>query len=220
MQLDDVSFVIPARNEEKNLFLFAESLAKMNPGEVILVDDGSADRTFSLAKSLGWKAFRLERNRGKGYACRFGASKAGKDRIVFMDADAQFRPEDALSLVRKLEGNDIVTGVRDFSSMPLQRRISNRAARFLVNSITGKRLRDCLCGFRAVRKDSFERLGLSGDGYEFESEMIIKAARLGMKIAEAPVYVSYSGYSGMSIAKSIKLFAYLLKEWIASVIRP
>ncbi len=217
--LKDVSFVIPAYNEENSLPHVVQTLRKLSPGEIIVVDDGSSDKTFAAAKSLGCRTFRFKRNRGKAAACLFGAGKAKHEYLIFIDADAQFKPEDAIPLRRKLDNHDMVLGSRNFSLVPFQRRLSNAVARRIINSLTGLSLNDALCGFRAVRRDVILSLGLEKNGYEFESETLIKARKRGMSVCEVPVSVDYSGYRGMPLMQSIRLLCYLAKEWLKSRLR-
>jgi glycosyltransferase involved in cell wall biosynthesis len=210
-----ISVVIPARNEEKNIGKVIQAIRKVSGKfQIIVIDDGSTDRTGEVARSKGCDVYRLKENRGKGYACRLGASRAKGDRIVFIDADGQFYPEEIPRLAERLDSCDIAIGARKMKSVPVQRRISNSFARRLVNSIAGRKYKDALCGFRAAKKDAFEKLGLEKDRYEFESEMLIKAAKRGLRVCEVPVKVRYLDYPGMPLTQSLKVTLYLLKNWI------
>jgi glycosyltransferase involved in cell wall biosynthesis len=208
----EASVVIPAYNEEKKIESVLRNIRKLKRKyQVVVVDDGSEDNTSDVAAASGYKAVHLKKNMGKGYACRAGAVRAKSESVVFMDADFQFDARQIPAFVRLLKENDIVIGVRKQNDIPRSRRLSNKFARAVVNRATGRNFRDVLCGFRAVRKNALARLGLTENRYEFESEMIIKAVAKGLRIAELPVSVKYSG-GGMSLRDSISVSAYQLKH--------
>ncbi len=128
----EISVIIPAYNEEKLLPGVLEKIPNF-VDEVIVVDDGSSDGTYPLALSFSKKdskvkAFRLERNCGKGCAMREGIKYASGDVVVFMDADGQHRPEDVIKLVEPvIDGKaDVVIGARkgDLKSRPPHRRLT------------------------------------------------------------------------------------------------
>ncbi len=209
----NVSVIVPAKDEEKNIGKVIEGIkASCKDCELIVVDDGSEDRTSEVAESLGCRVLRLEENHGKGFACRLGAENASSQKIVFIDADGQFYSEEIPKLAEKLNECDIAIGSRDWEAVPIQRRLSNRFSRFLVNSATKSRYRDVLCGFRAVRRDSFIKLGLGKNRYEFEVEMLIKAHKKGLRVCEVPVRVRYLDYPGMPISQSIKLALFIITQ--------
>jgi glycosyltransferase involved in cell wall biosynthesis len=208
-----ISIVIPAKNEEKKITKVIEGIKAVSKEyQIVVVDDGSEDKTYNIAKSLGCDAYRLDKNTGKGFTCRLGVEKSKTEGIVFIDADMQFYPEEIPKLAGKLEDCDIVIGTRRMKDVPAIRRFSNSFSRSLVNSIIKSKYSDVLCGFRAVRKESFLKLGLEKNRYEFESEMLIKASRKGMEVCEVPVKVRYLDYPGMPLSQSLKLAFYLIRE--------
>ena len=209
----EISIVIPARNEAAKIGKVIEGIRAVSKNyQVIVVDDGSEDSTAEVAKSLGCDVFRLEKNMGKGFACRLGAEKAKNQNIVFIDADMQFYPDEIPRMAEGLKECDIAIGVRKAMEIPRIRRLSNAFARALVNSITGSKFRDALCGFRAARRASFRKLGLEKNRYEFEAEMLIKAKRKGMRICEVPVKVRYFDYPGMPLSQSLKLAWFIIRQ--------
>ena len=210
------SIIIPAYNESKTVPKVLEQLGK-DRYEIIVIDDGSSDGTGRIVKEMGFRCIVLERNRGKGHACIRGIKEAGSNNIVIFDADNQFDSADIPKMLDALENSDMVIGERKRKNIPLQRRLSNGFAAWVVNRMTGEKLRDVLCGFRAIRKDKFMELGMEKDTYEFESEMVIKAARKGLRISSVPINVRYfSGASGISPMHSAKVTIYILKELIKS----
>ena len=128
-----------------------------------------------------------------------------------MDSDQQMDASDIIKFEKAIKKYDIVAGVRNFSDIPLQRRIANIFARYMVNKITIQNFPDVLCGFRAVKKDVFMKLNLQKDEYEFESEMLIKAVEHNLKIGFINVSIDYTRGSRMKSGKSLKLAWYLLK---------
>ena len=213
------SVVVPAFNESKRIDSVLEKFRETGY-EVIVVDDGSADDTHDRVVSNGFECIRLERNRGKGHACRVGAEKASHDRIVFFDGDGQFDVREIHRVLEALEEADLVIGFRDFRRVPPQRRLSNWFARKTIGRACGVRCRDALCGFRGIRRHALRKLDLRKDRYEFESEMLIKAHRQGLKVGEVPVSVRYPrDISGIPVSHSLKLTLYILKEMLKSGVR-
>lgn len=204
------SVVVPAYNEGRNIESVLRGIRRTGNYEIIVVDDGSLDDTSRIAKKYA-KVIRLSKNRGKGYACRVGAGAANYKHLVFIDSDGQLSPKYIPILLKELKTSGLVLGNRNWSSVPMKRRISNGFARFLIRVITKADVDDCLCGLRAIRKKDFLSLRLEKDRYEFESEMLIKAAKHGLRIKSVPVGVTYSS-GGMSLSQSLKVAFYLLSN--------
>ncbi len=192
-----ISVVIPAYNEEKRLLRVLERVPDF-VDEVIVVDDGSSDGTYPSALSFSKKdsrvkAFRLEKNCGKGCAMREGIKYASGDIVVFMDADGQHRPEDVIKLVEPVvDGKaDVVIGARrgDLKSRPLHRRLSNIITTKLIRLKLRTYVYDTQSGFRAFRREFLP--GIESDRYEVETEMLFKTAKMGARIGEVPVELIY-----------------------------
>jgi len=192
-----VSVVIPAYNEEKRLPNVLEGIPDFID-EVIVVDDGSGDGTYEVARAFSEKdprvkAIRLERNCGKGCAMRRGVEEASGDVIVFIDADGQHKPEDMRKLVEPivLGEADMTIGSRrgDLSKRPLYRRLSNIITTRMIRLKIHQYVYDTQSGFRAYRREFLPEI--ESDRYEVETETLIKAARMGARIVEVPVDVIY-----------------------------
>ena len=192
-----ISVVIPAYNEEKRLLRVLERVPDF-VDEVIVVDDGSSDGTYPSALSFSKKdsrvkAFRLEKNCGKGCAMREGIKYASGDIVVFMDADGQHRPEDVIKLVEPVvDGKaDVVIGARrgDLKSRPPHRRLSNIITTKLIRLKLRTYVYDTQSGFRAFRREFLP--GIESDRYEVETEMLFKTAKMGARIGEVPVELIY-----------------------------
>jgi hypothetical protein len=123
-------------------------------------------------------------------------------------------------MLEMLGRNDLVIGERDMTDVPLQRRISNGFAAWAISRIAGKSFKDVLCGFRAVKKGRYLDLGMETNAYEFESEMVIRAAVRGFRIGSMPVKVRYfSGASGISPLHSARVTIYIISQLIKSWVR-
>ncbi len=213
MKMYEATIIIPAYNEEKNIQTVIRRVRNVsNKYEIIVVDDGSQDRTAELARQEKAKVISLKKNSGKAFACLTGSSQAGCEKIVFIDADLQLRPEEIPKFVAALERAELAIGVRGMKDIPVQRRLANIIARCLVPATKGKKFLDVLCGFRAVRKSALKKMQLKQRRYEFESEMLLSAVKKGMKIKEVPVAVSYETYKGMRVVDSLRVLFFILKN--------
>jgi glycosyltransferase involved in cell wall biosynthesis len=198
------SLVIPAYNEEKRLKFFLEALKKFveqHPkalDEVIVVDDGSQDRTAKLAglyfKVLpNLKVIRHARNRGKGAAVRTGFLAAHGDYLLFFDADGATPPETILSLRTALKRADVAIGNRFLPASSVRgrtflRRFASWCYRTYV-SLWGLGGIDTMCGCKGFRREAARKLfaRLENERWLFDLEICWKARRAGFKIAAVPV---------------------------------
>jgi glycosyltransferase involved in cell wall biosynthesis len=197
----DVSIVMPCLNEARSIPIcianakaaLAEMQGKLGlTGEILIADNGSEDGSKRLAAALGARVVDVT-PRGYGAALIAGFREARGRYLVMGDADGSYDFRDAVEMVRKLrDGADLCMGSRfsggiEPGAMPWKNRyIGNPALTFVLNLFFRAKVDDAHCGLRALTKDSFERLKLSGSGMEFASEMIIKAALKGERIVEAP----------------------------------
>jgi glycosyltransferase involved in cell wall biosynthesis len=162
--------------------------------EVIVVDDGSRDRTSTIARRAGATVLRLRTNAGKGRALRTGIEHARGDIVVFLDADGQDDPADLPRLVAPVEAGaaDLVIGSR-FAGELAPGAIStlhaggNRALTTLINALYGRRLTDTQAGFRAIRRSVLRRADLRASGFDVESDVLLAALALGARVLEVPV---------------------------------
>ncbi len=188
-QKSKVSVIIPAYNEEEGLPKVIEEIPSA-VDEIIVVDDGSSDKTYEVAKKYDVKVLKHEKNMGKVAAIRTGLKNATGDIIVLTDADYTYPAKYIREIVKRLEeGSDLVIGSR-FSNktakMPKLNRIGNRILSSIASYVSGTKITDGQSGFRGFRKDFLEDLEVSASGLEFESEMTVKAAKLGYKVTEVP----------------------------------
>lgn len=189
-----ISVVIPALNEEEPIGDVVRSIPREMADEVIVVDNGSDDRTAEVAREAGARVV-SEPRRGYGRACRAGVSAVSPDAeiVVFLDGDGSDCPE----LMERLVG-PIVAGTHDFvigsrtrgrrepGSMNFQQLFAGRAAGLLLRLLYGVRYTD-MCPFRAIRRDALRRLEMREETYGWNLEMQMRAARAGLRILEVPV---------------------------------
>lgn len=198
MKLDrsaHVSVIIPALDEEEPIAqVVHECLATGLPDDIIVVDNGSTDQTAQRAREAGATVV-AEPPHGYGRACAAGvrALLPECDIIVFLDGDGSDCPELMNQLVDPIAGGEYdfvigsrTRGKRERGSMNFQQLFAGRLAGRLLSMLYGVRYTD-MCPFRAIRRDSLDRLGMREQTYGWNLEMQMKAARAGLRILEVPV---------------------------------
>lgn len=198
MPRNDVVAVIPAYQAAKSIGAVVEG-TRMHLETVIVVDDGSTDATSGAAEAAGATVLRLERNSGKGTALRHGLAAAferAPDAIALLDADGQHDPGDLPALLERWDRRrpDLVIGARlaDRESIPPVRYWTNSIGSKILSRMTGLELEDSQSGYRLLATPLARRLGLVSTGYAIESEMLIKAAKLGARIEHVRVRTIYN----------------------------
>jgi len=204
-----IFIVVPAFNEAKRIGGVLSGLEKTKL-PVVVIDDGSSDRTFEIVKKYKVTVLRHKINLGKGAAMKTGAEAAfsmGADAVIFMDSDGQHKIEDLPQFVKALKTGkyEIVFGSRNLGlGMPLERYIGNKLASVLVNLLFGIYVSDLISGYRALTRKAVEKINWESTGYGVETEMVVKCARLGLKHCEVPVAtVYYDKFKGVSIIDAI-----------------
>lgn len=193
-----VSAVIPVFNEERTVgSIVARTKSTLEQVglayEILVVDDGSADRSAEIALARGATVLK-ELHQGKGCALRLGFRRSRGDVIVTLDADGSHQPEEIPLILRGIVENnvDFVVGSRFFNAdvhvqVPSVNRAGNRIFGSLVRRLTGVKISDSQSGFRAIRASVLRKMQLRSRGYEVESEMLIKALKMGARVAEIPI---------------------------------
>lgn len=202
--------LVPAFNE-------ASQIAKVVLGaiphvdEVVVIDDGSNDGTADAARAAGATCLRLATNGGKASALRTGiefAAARSFTHVLTLDGDGQHLPEDIPALIQTAvrTGADMVIGTRRFerSGMPRARYYSNTVGSRFASALVGREIRDSQSGFRLLRLDKLLSLELRSRFYEFEMEVLIKMARAGCSIEQAPVSTVYEGGLARSKMKPVR----------------
>jgi glycosyltransferase involved in cell wall biosynthesis len=189
-----ISVVIPALNEEEPIAdVVRECLTTKIPSEIIVVDNGSDDRTAERARDAGAQV--VTAPRGYGRACTAGvrALSSNSDIIVFLDGDGSDCPEFMPQLVDPIAAGDFdfvigsrTRGQREAGSMNFQQILAGRFAGWLISILYGVRYTD-MCPFRAIRRDALEKLSMKEETYGWNLEMQMKAAHFELRILEIPV---------------------------------
>ncbi|MDH5439948.1 MAG: glycosyltransferase family 2 protein [Candidatus Bathyarchaeota archaeon] len=195
-----ISVVIPAFNEELSIGSVLQGTREVleKTGfsyEIIVVNDGSADRTAEVAREHDVVLVENDGNLGKGAALRAGFMKVRGEVIVMMDADGSHQPEDISRLICPVLRNgdaEVATGSRFVSEMGRNSTkklhlVGNKLINTLILFLTGRYVSDSQSGFRAFRRDVLRRFALSSSGYEVESEMTIRMLKSGLRIREIPI---------------------------------
>lgn len=190
-----VSVVLPAYGEERRI---AGSIARVRTAlsalgdiEIVVVDDGSTDRTATVAEQAGAdQVIRLPGNRGKGAAVRAGMLAARGSTVVFTDADLAYAPEQISVLVEKVEkGWDVVVGSRHGRAASGVRGVGHLAFNAATRAVLERHFVDTQCGFKGFHRDAARRLfGRARiDRFAFDVEVLWLAGHLGLAVEEVPV---------------------------------
>jgi glycosyltransferase involved in cell wall biosynthesis len=222
-----VSVIIPCYNEEGNVEECIRRVPELPYSyEIIVVDDGSKDRTTEFARRVnrkGLKVIRYEKNGGKGHAVRTGIENAEGEIVVIQDADMATQPEEIPQVVEPIiEGRaDFVNATR--LTYPMERGamrgvhvLGNKIFALMVSALVRKRLTDTLCGFKAFRKKDLDGK-LKEDSWP-DFELLIKAKKNGMRIAEVPIHYNArrAGKSKMKTFRhGYKMFRMLAKSLLS-----
>nr|WP_048056414.1 glycosyltransferase family 2 protein [Methanocaldococcus fervens] len=229
MNKDEVFIVVPAFNEEKMIGKTLKSLKKEGYKNIIVVDDGSADKTSEIAIKENVIVCRHLLNRGLGGALGTGIKCALMYKpkiIVTFDADGQHHPKDIEKVVKPIlfDGFDMVVGSRmmdknELKNMPLVKRIGNFGLNFITRLMGGYFVTDSQSGLRAFSYEAAKKIikDLKSDRYEVSSEFIILAKKHKLKLKEVPIKTIYTEYSisrGTNVITGFKILFKLIMQKI------
>jgi glycosyltransferase involved in cell wall biosynthesis len=219
-----VIVTIPAYNEERTIGKVLDTIKKVMDSNkydyrILVVDDGSADRTANIAKQHGAIVYSHPKNYGLAEAFRSEIQKClelNADIIVHTDADGQYLASEIPKLIEETKkGYDIVLGSRFLGKieyMPLLKKWGNRAFSRVISNITGVKITDGQTGFRAFTKEFAEKVKITSD-HTYTQEQIIRAIKDKFRVKEIPVYFAKRG--GMTKSRLMKNpFDYAFKAWI------
>jgi len=193
-----LSIIIPAYNEEKTIETVIKEIPEKFPSidkkEVIIIDDGSTDKTVEIAQKCGAKVFSFNKNQGLAKAISFGFSKCienNSDIMIILDADNQYDSKEMPLILEPIINKkaDIVLGdrqVKKLDHMPVQKKIGNQIASKVLSTLLGMKISDGQTGFRAFNKEALKRIHIFS-GYTYTQETLIQAKFKGLKVLEVPV---------------------------------
>src|SRR3989449_6909685 len=190
--------MMPAFNEERTLeIILAHVLDRPEVGEVIVVDDGSTDRTWEILQAVAAhdsrvRPFKQPHNQGRGAALRRAISELRMPYALVQDADLEYDPRDYPALLEPLyEGRaDAVYGVRGFAgqtAFSFWFVLGNKAVTFATNILFDCYISDMETGYKVLRSDLWRRLNLSGRRFDIEPDITARIMRLGYRIHEVPI---------------------------------
>lgn len=215
-----VCVIIPTYNEARQVGRLVREVRQQGL-DVLVVDDGSTDGTPKIARDNGALVLTNAVNQGKGRCLIRGFDHClarGYDAVLVMDGDGQHLPEDIRHFMRLAEQSDsaVIVGnrMKSTANMPLLRIFTNRLMSWLISGMVKQKIPDSQCGFRLIKREALERIGLVTSRYEIESEILIKAARSGFKIGSVPIKTVYSDEKSRinPFVDSLRFFAFILKE--------
>lgn len=220
--------IVPALNESKVISKVLEglprSLKDVSQIDVLVVDDGSVDDTYEIAKKAGVNVVKHVINRGLGAAIKTGLSWAAThdaDIAVTFDADGQHDPADIPKIIEPILKNsaDLVVGsrFRERQNIPFDRLVLNWLANLATMGVFGVFSTDSQSGLRAFSKKAIELIDYQADRMEFSSEILVEAKRHNLKIKEVPIsaiYTQYSRAKGQRNLNAIPTFARILIKFL------
>lgn len=191
------AIVIPALNAEPSVGAVVRGCIEQLP-DVIVVNDGSTDATAAAAANAGAIVVNHAMRRGKGGAMRTGfawALERGFDGVIGVDADGQHLPSEIPKLLRCREesGADLVIGGRShlFAQMLPRRRLANRFSTWAIAKLSRTPITDSQCGFRLYASPLLRGVTLRAEGFDMDSEVIVRAGLAGFKVAMTPIDLGF-----------------------------
>jgi dolichol-phosphate mannosyltransferase len=192
-----LSCVLPAYNEADNLPQTVAAWASALPRhtrdhEIIVVDDGSTDRTASVLRDLSARHARVRvlthgTNLGYGAAIANGFAQAAFPLLFFTDSDGQYEPDDVRLLLERIDAADMVVGYRVRRADTAFRRLLSGGYNLLTRRLVGISLRDVNCAFKLMHEETFRRLGIATSGFGINAELLVRARRARMVVVEVPI---------------------------------
>jgi glycosyltransferase involved in cell wall biosynthesis len=189
--------IIPALNAEKTVVNVIRAAREMLE-PVIVVDDGSSDQTGHVAREAGATVLRHDLNRGKGGALKTAFAYAlshGYDGVITLDADGQHLPAEIPKFIEARAGSnaDLIIGGRAhlFDGMLPRRRRANRFSAWSISKTAGIKITDSQSGFRFYSARLLRSVQLRADGFDMESEVIVRAGRGGFPVQTIPIELGF-----------------------------
>ena len=219
-QLSGISVFLPCHNEEGNIERVVAALESELPRiaeryEIIVVDDGSRDRTGEIADRLAanprLRVVHHPFNRGYGAAVISGIRACSQPWVVLCDGDGQFQASDIARLAARVPEYDVVVGRRIHRADPLMRRVNGMAWTVLMRMLLGIRVGDIDCGLKLFRRELLEGLDLQAKGAMISAELMAQLAGRGARICEVDVH-HLPRLTGEQSGASLKVIARAFRE--------
>jgi glycosyltransferase involved in cell wall biosynthesis len=198
VELDKIGVVIPAYNAEKMIGTLVRELIAygFKKENVIVVDDGSQDRTAEVAEHAGAEVLKNGQNMGKGFALRWGFERTEEkklERVITLDADGQHQVKEISGFLETGCAYELVIGTRviDQGRMPLLRKIVNRTTSLVISLLGHENVPDVQSGYRMIDLRIFKKIRLRTNNFQTEAELVCKAARSGYRIGFTPITAVY-----------------------------
>ncbi len=227
MSVPNLSVFFPAYNEQDNIGTLTETSVNVleeigGEYEVMIVNDGSTDRTGEVAEELARRYPRVrvihhERNLGYGAALKTGFTSAKNDYIFYTDGDRQFDVRELKKFVALVGLSDLVVGFRIRKRYTLYRNIASFIYNLVLQLLFHLRYRDVNCAFKLVPKSLVDRTGIEAVGFFVDAELLIKAQRLGYTATEVGVN-HYHRVAGLTTVSSRSILG-TIKEMIEFYLR-
>lgn len=215
--------LIPAHNEEKGIKRVVAE-AKKYLETILVVDDGSEDKTFQEAKEAGAIILRYGKNEGKGRALKTGFDFVLKnyseaEGVIILDGDGQHDPNEIMKFIEIFKkGNfDLVLGERviNKNKMPFLRRAGNFFVSSLVSVKIGQKIIDSQSGFRLFSRRFLDKLKLDSIGYGVETELLLSAAKNRFSITTIPISVNYINKNQINFLKDAKIIVSIIERLLS-----
>jgi glycosyltransferase involved in cell wall biosynthesis len=197
----NVAVLIPAFNAAGSLSdLLERTIRFVSKDNIFIVNDGSTDSTKSVSEKFDVNVISHQKNRGKGSALQTGFDailKKNYDAVITMDADLQHQPEEISNFIMlfNVRQYDVIIGSRlhNKKGMPFHRILSNTLTTALVKMRTGASISDSQSGFRFIARKVLENVRLESNGFEAETEFLIKSSAQGFSFGSIPIETIYAG---------------------------
>ena len=221
MMENNIFIVIPTYNEAKTIGSIVSALEKRG-FRIVVVDDGSRDKTIIEANKFGAEVIAHAKNAGKGCSVREGLGYAienGCEVAITMDGDGQHSLNDIDKFLDEYEKScaDLILGNRlhDPKKMPFIRRCTNLFMSFIISLLITERVDDSQCGYRLISRKGIEKMQLSTTNYEIESEMIMEAKRRGLKTSSVNIESIYEGEASQinPFLDTFRFLKFLINEY-------
>lgn len=221
-----ISFFYPMYNEEKNVKKAIERAEKVleevaSDYELIIVDDGSKDRTFEIAMNEAKRNPKIhpikhEKNKGYGGALQTGFSASKMELVFFTDGDNQFNPDEIKLLLPHIEEYDFVIGYRIDRKDPLLRKLFGKGWTLVTRILLGVKVRDIDCAFKLFKRDIVKDIKITAHGAAINPEIMFKLIRKGYRFKEIGVHHfprKEGEQTGANIKVILRAFREILGLW-------